>query len=71
MNTIYVHKYAAQSISPAYNLFVSYPVFLSLRSVGAGISHNKHFPGGGEVTEDLVKWVLNTDLLYFYTYDTS
>ena len=44
------------------------PASLSLRGVGDG----KHFPGGGEVTEDLVKWVLKHGqtnlLLLLFTY---
>ena len=44
------------------------PASLSLRSVGACFSHNKHFPGGGEVTEDLVKWALNMAKQICYDY---
>ena len=45
------------------------PVSLSLRRVGACDSHNKYFPGGVEVTDDLVKWVLNmAEQIYYYCY---
>ena len=54
-------KYAVHA-SPIYSVRFPLPASPSLNRVGACFPHNKHFLGGGEVTEDLARWMLNKSI---------